>query len=134
MNSSKELKIYGKPETWSKHRIVCLHALADQSSLIEELGMKPDDCVLCDVYWDFKGYLFFISFNKSNLPGIDLQLKSDLEHPYSFVIKTSKGPLTKNMIEKGIDYLKGWVETQNLDVYHEVNSSVCILKNDLFLE
>ncbi len=132
MNSSKDLKIYGKQESWSEYKIVCLHALADQSRLLKKLEMRPSDCMLCDVYWDFKGHLLFISFYNSNTPGIDLHLKPDIEHPFSFVVRTSKGPLTKDIIEKGVKFLKEWIELNTLEAYQIVNSTVCVLKNDLF--
>lgn len=133
MITNRELTIYGEPESWSKYRIVCLHPLADQGDLLSKLEMRPEDCVLCDVYWDYRGDLLFISFSIADSSGINLHFKSDLKHPISFVVKTSKGPLTKDMVEKGIDFLKEWIAKNDLDIYKEVDSVVPIFAKDLFL-
>ncbi len=132
MNSADEIKIYGNSEYWSKHRIVCIHALADQNWLLNKLCLQSEECNFCDVYWDFRGYLFLISFFQSDSPSIDLRLRPNLEHPFTFLIKTRKMPLTKCMIEKGIDYLKSWISTQNMDLYKGIKSAVHVLEKDLF--
>ena len=131
MLSSEQLAVYGQPEAWSRHIIVCLHALADQIELLEKLDMTIEESVVCDVYWDLKGLLFFISFNVSSSPGVYLYLKEDVEHPYSFSIKTTRKPLTRNVIDSGLDFLCQWINSNELKEYEDVDSVYCLSKNEV---
>ena len=47
------------------------------------------------------------------------------------MVKTAEKPLKKRHIEKGIEFLSSWVESNRLEQYKEVKKVLCISRNDV---
>jgi hypothetical protein len=130
MKANDELRLHGEPEPWARNMIVCMHPLGDQESLLQRLNMNAADCNACDIYWAYKGNLFFVSVFSSDKLGIDLRRNVNLEHPFSFTVRTSRCPLTTNDIDRTIDYLRNWVEAHTLEEACGTHCVATITLND----
>ena len=110
------LRHYGKPQPSERFYFVTVHPLADETELLQRLGLFGGDCKICDFYWAVGDQLAFVSViaGESEDPGVNYWVKEqDKEVPLRFVVSTRNSPLTRAKISSVVEWLARWVQSHS---------------------
>lgn len=130
----KKLKMYGELADGTDFQIVTIHPLSDETKSLVKLGMKSEDVKLCDLYWAFKGKMFFVSiyFNKGEDAKVSYYLKPYTKDGYSFNVVTHHTPIDTEFVNKILNYLSLWIVSDNNPARLESEQRVIILSGEIF--
>jgi hypothetical protein len=89
---------------------VTIHPLADESGLLQRLGLRPSDCVAVDSYWALGEELLFVSVFSSNDPPLVSYRPSESGSAvrHHFYVRTRTKPLTTAVYEHILSQLDAW--------------------------
>lgn len=112
------LRGYGKFQDGLSFKAVVRHPLADETELLEKLGVKIEDCSSCDVLWAFENELIFVSlFSTINtIKKSHILYRFDDEALFGgkhFYVATLQHPLKTLHVEKTLRFLFGWLKDEN---------------------
>ena len=131
--SAEKLRIYGEPDTVRGFSFVTLHPLADEVQVLDWLSMLPINCDYCDLYWQYRARLFFVSIAslKDKKPFVSYHFKENSEDGFSFYVVTHERSLTKLSVERALQFLAGWVNNHEILLKKEVSSPLIITNEDI---
>lgn len=99
----------------SKGEIVCVHPLADETDLLDKLGITPADCTSVDGYWAVDGDVVFLQVNSTSAdpirePGFYGRIASYPPHHINLVVVTEVPQITGDVLEQAVRGLLsvGW--------------------------
>lgn len=113
----EEVKRYGELLRGSKFTAVNRHPLADETDVLERLGMTPNECDYCELFWAFEDDIYliwvFASTDKEQEPYFNYFIFRPGEtHNHRFNVRTWETPLYTSTIENILDFIALWI-TEN---------------------
>ena len=129
-----ELRIYGDLMPDTEYSLVTIHPLADEQDLLQRLNMLPEACQLCDLYWAYEKWLFFVSIacTPDQPPNTKIHRKTGVRHGFSFTVRTHVCPLTTTTIQTMLRALAPWIDREH-SVFGRLmdGRAITIVKADL---
>src|SRR5690242_11725851 len=104
----KFLSHYGELQPSDNFHYVTIHPLADEHEILRRLGLAPDKCIACDLYWAIQNRVAFVSFrgDSTTAPFVNYWRKpNDEQVPYRFVVSTRTQPLKRLTVENALVWL-----------------------------
>lgn len=111
-----QLRIYGDLMPDTKYSLVTIHPLADEHDLLQQLNMQPEDCQLCDLYWAYEQWFFFLSiaYMPNQPPSTTIHRNTHARQGFSFTVRTHVCPLTRSTIQTVLHALAPWIDREHL--------------------
>jgi hypothetical protein len=105
-----EIAKYGPLFEGFSYKIVVRHPLADDTEWLLANNMMPYECVHADLYWAHESAVIFVSVDCSSRdPFVAYHRHADGSARDTFSVATLQKPLTRDSLEKALDWLAGWI-------------------------
>ena len=109
----QELSVYGPPLPRSRFFVIPIHPLADERDLLARLDMRPrpDQCLLCDVYWLFSGDIYFVSVDAASAknPFVSFHIQARDFCRAHFYVVIARQPIDTVLLETVLTFLAKWI-------------------------
>jgi len=108
----KAIKECGELETASRHKVVLLSPLSNESKLLESLSLSPGDCRSCDLYWAHQNKVYFVGIELVESESLRTTYSQGMtdEHRGRISVFTEVSPITLEGIDRALDYMAVWLE------------------------
>lgn len=114
----KFLQVYGDRQPSSQFWYVNIHPLADEKDVLARLGMTPDKCLICDLWWAVGSHVAFVGIYNDPIaqPSVTFRKRRPGEEvDYSFIILTKSAPLNLSVVERILGRLAKWLDSHDAD-------------------
>jgi hypothetical protein len=125
---------WGAAQRSDRFHYVTRHSMADETAILERLGMKPEECRTVDLHWALGGEVVaFVGVNADPQapPRAMYTRREGPEVPHAFTVFTRATPLTQPMVETILGRLSALWAAQREELPRKAGARVVLSEEDL---